>query len=59
MDNLKASCGLLDFLTKSEDARAKLPSTPRSIQWKLHNETLQLELPLSLDIIQTYGEKFI
>ena len=47
------------MLTKSDDARAKLPITPRSIQWKLHNEILQLELPPSMDIIRTFGEKFI
>ena len=62
VDNLKQCttfCGLLDLLTKSEEPRAKLPPTPRSIQWKLHNEILHLELPPSMDIMKAYGEKFV
>ena len=34
VDNLKqctTSCGLLDLLTKSDSARAKLPPTPKSV----------------------------
>ena len=50
------SCGLLDLLTKSEEPCAKLPPTPRSIQWKLRVEIFHLELPPSMDMIQTYGE---
>ena len=47
VDNLKqctTSCGLLDLLTKSVNAQAKLPPTPRSVQWKVHNEIMKLPL---------------
>ena len=50
------SCGLLDLLTKSESARAKLPPTPRLAQWKVRNEILKLPFPPNIDTILSFGE---
>ena len=47
-DNLKqctTSCGLPDFLTKSVIAQAKLPPTPKSVQWKVRNEMMKIAFP--------------
>ena len=62
VDNLKqctTSCGLLDLLTKSDSARAKLPPTPRSIQWKVRNEIIKSPLPPNIDTIQSFGKTFM
>lgn len=62
MDDLKqytTSCGLLDLLTKSDSARAKLPPTLRSVQWKVCNEIMKLPLPPNTDTIQSFGETFL
>ena len=62
VDSLKqctTSCGLLDLLSKSDSARAKLPPTPRSVQWKVRNEILKLPLPPNINTILSFGDAFI
>lgn len=56
-------CGFTHLLSKEEEANTSdsdaLPLLPRSIQFRIRQEILELPLPPSLECIDEFGRKFV